>query len=159
MTLRMEQIARRQLWNQADSEIMAELDLTERQMKYVLSRPEYVRMLEEMRHKLWSALDEDYRQKMKSVQEVATAASVEAMEHIITLMRSAQSQGLQRECANDVLKYSGIEKEEAPPQVINIRAEHIALLVQAAREDDERHQRRPQPVIGGGESRNQGEGA
>lgn len=138
MESRAKEIARRIQWRQPHSEIMRDLDISKRKFDTTIASPFFRTVQENMEKQLWGELDAKFKTEMTDVQRKAREASTDAIEKLITLMTKSGSEGLQRDCANDVIKYSGAIRSDrsAPPVVLNVTA--ISLLAQAVKDDDAR---------------------
>ena len=136
--LRAKEIARRMLWGQAQSEIQSEMGLTYAQIKYTIESPAFKEILRGLQQLTYQQLDERFREEMETVQSRARRESLGAVDVLIGLMKQSASESLRRECANDIIKYSGQDDANRRP-VIQINQATVNLLHQTAKEDDERN--------------------
>lgn len=135
MALRAENIARRQLWGQAHIDIIRELGLTARQFEWTTKQSFYSKIMASLQKELYGELDTRFRDKMGDAQELAKRTSYESMEKLIDLMRSGASQTLQREAANDLIKYSDVIKVRQQSAPTTISAKQLTLITVALKED------------------------
>lgn len=133
----MREVARRMVWGQTHTEIMAELAIPYHRFYGMVNKPEFKAFVDELERQTYSELDKRHRERLESVQTIAKRESIDAIETLVNLMKSSASESLRRDCANDVIKHSG-EGEKERPIVVNIGTKIVQLLVDAAREDDER---------------------
>jgi hypothetical protein len=132
-------VARRLLWKQPHSEIMRELELSEAQFRYIRNHDTFKQVFAEVEQELWDELDSRFKSHMTVVQRKALETAEEAFDKLVSLMRQAPSQALQRDCANDIIEYSGQAAKKKEPRIaINISHAQIALLTKAIEEDEQR---------------------
>jgi hypothetical protein len=135
--VRAQEVARRVLWGQAHSEIMAELGLTYQQLHSLVSSPAFKEELRALQQKTFQELDERFRGEMETVQSRARGESLTAIDTLIAMMKSSASESLKRDCARDIIGYSGQDDATRRP-VIQINHATFQLLNQAREEDDAR---------------------
>lgn len=134
---RMREIARRATWGQTHTEIMAEMAIPYHTFYGIVNKPEFKAFQHELEIATYAELDKRHRERLETVQSIAKKESVTAIMTLVALMNASASESLRRDCANDVIKHSG-EGEKERPIVVNIGTKVVQLLVNAAREDDER---------------------
>ena len=137
MEIRTKELARRLLWGQPHSEIMGELGLTYAQFNNTIQTPAFREELRALQHQTYQDLDERFRGEMETVQSKARGESITAVDTLISLMKGSASENLKRDCANDIIKYSGQDDASKRP-VIQINHATVNLIKQATKEDDER---------------------
>ena len=139
LEVRAKEIARRMLWHQPHTEIMRDLHLTKRQFDWVVKEyAPFKTLLESLQRELFDELDEKNRGELADVQSKARASSIKAIDKLIDLMSNAVSQDLQRQSANDIIKYSGTVRNESIVPAIQLNNMQINLLFEAISEDGKR---------------------
>jgi hypothetical protein len=136
MEQRREQIARRLIWNQPVKQIIEELNITYGEFRHTTQNSQFEELKTRIAKELWSALDEKYRKEMGAIQFRAKETAGEAIDKLIILMRSSASESLQRECANDIIEYSGEASRKNDKPAIVINKTTMQLIKQTIAEED-----------------------
>ena len=137
MEVRIKEIARRVLWGQPHSEIMAEMSLSYQQFHTAISSPLYRETARALEQTAYQALDEKYRGEMETVQSKARGEALTAVDTLITLMKGSASENLKRDCAKDIIEYAG-ESDANKRPVIQINHATFTLLEQTREMEETR---------------------
>lgn len=135
LEVREDELARRLLWRQPHSEIMAEMGLTYNQFRNTIDSESFKAKLENLQRKTFQELDERFRGEMDTVQSRARSKSLVAVDTLIQMMEHSPSESLKRDCAKDIIDLAG-ESDASKRPVIQI-GQATFQLIQKAREEDE----------------------
>lgn len=140
MDVRAKEIARRVLWGQDIPTIAQELGLRSKQVQWCMYRHEgFKQIMAKLEAETYEKIDQRHRDELESVRSRARIKAMAAMNTIIELMEKAPSDSLRRDCANDILEYAEVQQgKKVMAPSINLSNNQINLLVQAAKEDDDR---------------------
>lgn len=137
LEVRAKEVARRVLWGQPHSEIMAELGLTYQQIHNLISSPAFREELRALQQKTFQELDERFRGEMETVQSRARGESLTAIDTLIAMMKSSNSENLKRDCAKDIIEYAGEDNASKRP-IIQINHATFELINRTREEDEKR---------------------
>lgn len=138
---RCKEIARRVLWGESNvGEIARAMGLRQKQVTYIMyNHPHFQQVKAELESTIYAEIDQRHRDELEQVRQKARNNAMAAMDTIISLMEKSLSDNIKRDCANDILDYAEVQQSRkivAPS--ITLSNNQINLLVQAAKEDDNR---------------------